>query len=249
MNIFGQGGSPLWLVALAFGFSLVPMVIGISTSYLKISIVLGMLRQGLGAQTVPGNLVIMALSLGLSLLVMAPVIESCSSNLLTAMPENFKGVPTKKNFEDVAKALGPWREFLEAHSGEREIVFVKNLSKQAAAKKSGVEPEKALNKVAMSDQVVEPESQQSSDRKLSGFELLLSFLLTELKEAFSMGFVLLLPFLVIDLVVSNILVALGMFMVTPAMITLPLKLIVFVLCDGWMLLSKGLVVSYGTGAF
>jgi flagellar biosynthesis protein FliP len=101
----------------------------------------------------------------------------------------------------------------------------------------------------MSDQVVEPESQQSSDRKLSGFELLLSFLLTELKEAFSMGFVLLLPFLVIDLVVSNILVALGMFMVTPAMITLPLKLIVFVLCDGWMLLSKGLVVSYGTGAF
>ena len=249
MNIFGQGGSPLWLVALAFGFSLVPIVIGVSTSYLKISIVLGMLRQGLGAQTVPGNLVIMALSLGLSLLVMAPVVENCSANLMAALPQNMKEAPTKKNFEEIAKALIPWRDFLETHSGEREVVFVRNLTKLSSVKKEQVALASGIKTEALEKTGTGIEVKQEPDRRLNGFELLLSFLLTELKEAFSMGFVLLLPFLVIDLVVSNLLVALGMFMVTPAMITLPLKLIVFVLCDGWMLLSKGLVVSYGTGTF
>jgi type III secretion protein R len=232
MTIFSSETSPLWLVATALGLSLIPIVIGVSTSYLKISIVLGMLRQGLGAQQVPGNLVVMALSFALSLMVMGPVLEKCIGNLQSALPNNFSGVPNKENLAAIANALTPWKEFLEQHSGEREKIFVASLGKA-------------------SDLPAEKKSSDADGQTVerSSFGMLLAFLLSELKEAFSMAFVLLLPFLVIDLVVSNILVGLGMFMVSPSMITLPLKLIVFVLCDGWMMLSKGLVISYGTGNF
>lgn len=230
MTIFSSETSPLWLVATALGLSLIPIVVGVSTSYLKISIVLGMLRQGLGAQQVPGNLVVMALSFALSLMVMGPVIDKCVGNIQSALPKNFNGVPNKENLTAIFNALTPWREFLESHAGEREKIFVSSLTKVHSV---DIKTEKA--------------EEADPNKEISPFGVLLAFLLSELKEAFSMGFVLLLPFLVIDLVVSNILVGLGMFMVSPSMITLPLKLIVFVLCDGWMMLSKGLVISYGTG--
>jgi type III secretion protein R len=234
MNLISSGTSPLWLVVAAMALSLVPIAVGLTKSYLKISIVLGMLKQGLGAQQMPGNLVVMAISLALSLIVMGPVIEKCGANLQTNLPKKFDGMPTAENIALLKSALEPWGEFLALHAGEREKVFVSTLQPQT----------KSIEKEAK-----KTDDNGSSQKNSLGFGLLLAFMLTELKEAFSMGFVLLLPFLVIDLVVSNILVGLGMFMVTPAMITLPLKLIVFVLCDGWMLLSKGLVISYGTGNF
>jgi type III secretion protein R len=234
MNLISSGTSPLWLIVAAMALSLVPIAVGLTTSYLKISIVLGMLKQGLGAQQMPGNLVVMAISMALSLIVMGPVIEKCGENLQANLPKKFDGMPTAENLTMLKGALAPWSEFLNLHAGDREKVFVATL-------KPAVKVEEKVNP--------ETDKKAESDKEELGFGLLLAFMLTELKEAFSMGFVLLLPFLVIDLVVSNILVGLGMFMVTPAMITLPLKLIVFVMCDGWMLLSKGLVISYGTGNF
>jgi len=114
---------------------------------------------------------------------------------------------------------------LITHSGEREKNFVKQLSK-----------------TTNTDQV----DSVTESKDIKSVNVLLSFILTELKDAFSMAVVTLLPFLVIDIVVSNLLVGLGMYMVSPVMITLPLKLLVFVLCDGWMLLTRGLIVSYGT---
>lgn len=231
MNLLNNGASPIWLVGIAFLLSLVPMVVGLGTSYLKISIVLGMLRQGLGAQQVPGNIVVMALSFALTLMIMGPVLTECMDKVGKVLPEKFDSVPNKSELLNIAEALSPWRDFLDKHSGEREKGFVASLSKITKQK------------------VVEENNSTTVEETKSetpGQGLLLSFLLTELKEAFSMGFVLLLPFLIIDLVVSNLLVGLGMFMVSPTMITLPLKLLVFVLCDGWMLLSRGLVLSYGT---
>lgn len=219
MNLLNNGASPIWLVGVAFLLSLVPILVGLGTSYLKISIVLGMMRQGLGAQQVPGNIVVMALSFSLTLMVMGPILNECVAGIQKALPAKFDTIPSRIEIQKLSEALIPWKTFLDKHSGEREKLFVVALSEKTQVKES------------------KPE--------LPGQGLLLSFMLTELKEAFSMGFVLLLPFLVIDLVVSNLLVGLGMFMVSPTMITLPLKLLVFVLCDGWMLLSRGLVLSYG----
>jgi len=225
MKILEMITSPLWLVIGALVLSLVPIVIGLATSYLKMSIVIGMLRQGVGAQQVPGNLVVAVLSMAMTMLVMGPVLSQSVTGLNKVLESNQENFVIEKALPDIFEALKPWKEFLITHSGEREKNFVKQLSK-----------------TTNTDQV----DSVTESKDIKSVNVLLSFILTELKDAFSMAVVTLLPFLVIDIVVSNLLVGLGMYMVSPVMITLPLKLLVFVLCDGWMLLTRGLIVSYGT---
>ncbi|MCB0335660.1 MAG: EscR/YscR/HrcR family type III secretion system export apparatus protein, partial [Bdellovibrionales bacterium] len=119
----------------------------------------------------------------------------------------------------------PFAEFMRFHSGKRELETLQRLAPSL---------EREL-------------SQDSSDEPTALHIALPAFVLTELKEAFAMGFVLLLPFLAIDLIVANILVGLGMFMVSPVMVALPLKLLLFIMADGWLLLTQGLIRSYGAG--
>ncbi|MBN8548192.1 MAG: EscR/YscR/HrcR family type III secretion system export apparatus protein [Deltaproteobacteria bacterium] len=209
---------PLWLVLASFALALAPILLGTVTSYIKVSIVLTLLRSGLGTQSIPGALVVMALSMGISLYVMAPTWDA-SVRAGQALPlSQILSNPSLDTLKALVPVAAPWREFMQAHAGERELAAVSSFEF--------------------------PENPQPQKDQPGWRAVMLAFMLTELRQAFCMGFVLLLPFLVIDLVVANVLVGLGMFMVTPSMISLPLKLMLFVVTDGWILLSRGLIHSY-----
>lgn len=208
---------PFWLVVVSGSLALLPILLGVCTSYIKISIVFGMLKSGLGTQQVPGSLVVMILSLSMTFFIMAPVFNEISKRAPDFTQAVFQQEPSFEVFSEMREVLSPLAQFMRLHSGKREMESLVKLTKNT-----------------------------ESEHAQSSFQILLpAFVLTELKEAFSMGFILLLPFLAVDLIVANILVGLGMFMVSPVMIALPLKLLLFVLADGWLLLSQGLIRSYG----
>lgn len=228
------GPSTLIIVSLLFG--IVPVLLAVGSSYLKISIVIGVLKNGLGLQQVPSGIVNMALSLALTFFVMSPIVEKSFSALPAEVVNNLANAGTKGNFEKLLPAITPWRDFLMENSGEHErqellgLTDLKNKSSAAARSASAQESIQDMPRQTISLGVLVP-----------------AFMLTELKEAFTMGFMLLIPFLVVDIVVSNILVGLGMYMLSPVLISLPIKLILFVAADGWLILSKALLLSYVQG--
>ncbi len=221
---------PYWLIGISLGLSIFPLIVGLCTSYLKVSVVLGLLRSGIGAQQVPSTMLVMALSIALSMFIMAPV---CSRTWEIAEKmdlEPLQKLPLLQSVTRYAVLIEPWREFMAAHAGARELEVLRALDNPAAV--SATDSEEKQN-------ALRQEARQNL--KL----LVPAFVLSEIKQAFAMGFVLLLPFLVIDLIVANVLAGMGMMMVSPAMISLPLKLVLFVVADGWLLLSRSLIMSYG----
>ena len=267
---------PVTLLLVAFAVAIIPIVLGIASSYLKVSIVLGMVKSALGTQQVPGPLITMSVSLAVTVFIMGPVFES---SLAGGVDLDLNRLMTKQKAGEVEKLqnmLAPWREFLLKHSGDRELTFLNGivLEIDARSKKSlaegveGAKGESSAERSAKDERATEGRLQSkvagnvqrpsnelaqsdpaaatgSPDRsQVSWRVLLLAFVLSELKEAFAMAFMLLIPFLVVDLVIANILAGLGMFMVSPVLIALPVKLILFVVSDGWLFLVRGLVRSY-----
>jgi type III secretory pathway component EscR len=233
--------NPFWLILLTALLALIPVMIGLVTSYVKVSVVLGMLRSGLGAQQVPGNLVVMAVSLAITFYVMSPVVLETAE---LAEQINFSIVlknPSIESLEKLAPLFEPWREFMRKHAGQRELKALGEMRVSALADLPGLKGGNPPAVVQAPSNAVSKNLQEDPPLRV----LLIAFVLTELKEAFAMGFVLILPFLVIDLIVANLLAGLGMFMVSPLLISLPLKLILFVVSDGWVLLTRGLINSYG----
>jgi len=207
--------NPFILIGVALLIGAVPILFGVATAYLKVSIVLGMLRNGLGGQQVPGQLVVSAVAVALTCVIMGPTIEATGTRLAAVDWKGSSRDPFGVGGAALRSAAEPWREFLARHAGAREVAV--------------------LNRRGGGDGVGEP-----------GLAVLAgAFVLSELKEAFVMAFVLLVPFVVIDFIVANLLVGLGMVMVSPAIVSLPLKLIVFVAADGWLVLAEALVRSYG----
>ncbi len=211
--------NPIWLIIFGTVAALMPLIIGLLTSYLKVSIVLNVLKNALGTQQVPSSLVVMALSMALTFHIMSPQLNTSFAELnKIKFPKKIENIDVEK-FKVVAL---PWIEFLKKHAGERELKVLKQGSKK-----------KKIN------------SEEEVEKEITDLKTIVpAFVLTELKEAFSMAFVVLLPFMVIDLIVANILVGLGMHMLSPVMISLPLKILLFVVSDAWLLLTKGLVESY-----
>jgi type III secretory pathway component EscR len=234
--MLSQTMHPVWLVLVAAAFAAIPIVLGLFTAYVKISVVLGLLRSALGTQQVPSGLVIMALSLSLTLYTMGPVLDESVKALDEKKLQSLMETPTLAGFSALTPALAPFRTFLLAHSGSRELRVLTDLAARQTHARSEQPKEEAPSALEFKEAPA-PESIPLS-------ALLPAFVLTELKEAFAMGFVLLLPFLVIDLIVANVLVGMGMMMVSPVMVSLPLKLVLFVVADGWLLLAKGLLQSY-----
>ena len=218
--------TPYWLIISLLAFSFLPILIGTCSSYLKINIVLGMLRSGLGTQHAPSTLVIMVLSLALSAFVMAPVIEKCLERSDVIFNEfSEKKSSLKLDIEKLKDVFQPWQEFMKVHSGAYEIDVFQELAKSRYLSNSN-------------------DKHENNSSGIPLYVIFPAFILSELKEAFLMGFILLLPFLVIDLIVANILAGMGMYMLSPTMISLPLKLLFFVMADGWLLLSQSLITSY-----
>ena len=225
--------NPLWLIIIASIIAILPIVVGVLTSYIKINVVLSMLKSGIGAQQVPGALTVMALSFAMTAFIMGPVIEDTAKIISEKKMPQFSQMPNKQDFAYINELLIPWREFMKNHAGERELDVLSEIADRSTSEVSASMLEKK------GDASLPSTNGQDSMRIL-----IPAFVLTELKEGFAMGFVLLLPFLAIDLIVGNILAGMGMHMLSPTMISLPLKLILFVLADGWILLTKGLVNSY-----
>ena len=191
------------------------------TSFTKLVVVFALLRNALGVQQVPPNIVLNSLALVFSVYIMAPVALEISDKL------DAKGVFKQKRVatSDLIAALGdakePLREFMVKHSKERERrFFLKSASKLWPASRTA--------------------SLQENDLLI----VVPAFVLSELTAAFQIGFVIYLCFISIDLILANILLAMGMSMVSPTTISVPFKLLLFTVLDGWSLLIHGLVLTY-----
>ncbi len=208
-------------VALAFALgllALLPLILVTTTSFLKIAIVLSLVRNALGVQQAPPNMAIYALSVLLSMYVMAPVGYKIADII---SQEKDPTISVRTMLAVGKQSAEPLKEFLVRNSKpeQRQFFF-------SAAKK--LWPKELVEDATEADLlIVSP-----------------AFVVSELTAAFEIGFLLFLPFVVIDLVISNILMAMGMMMVSPVTISLPLKLFLFVMVDGWSRLVHGLTMTY-----
>lgn len=209
-------------VLIALGaLALMPFVALMVTSFAKIVIVLGLLRQALGLQQVPPNMVLNGIALVMTLYVMAPVAMDAGDSLRG----RGYSLSDMRRLEDVGVAYDavaqPLREFLYEHSDPRDRKFFQRTAGRLWSQ------ERARNLDERDMLVLVP-----------------AFTVSELTEAFRIGFILFLAFLIVDLIVANVLLALGMSMVSPTLISVPFKLLLFVVLDGWARLLQGLVLGY-----
>ncbi|MFL6700514.1 MAG: type III secretion system export apparatus subunit SctR [Vitreoscilla sp.] len=198
--------------------ALAPFVAVMVTSFTKIVVVLSLLRNALGLQQSPPNVVLNGLALVLSLYIMFPVVQAMSDRL-----QGFDNIAgnTKTMLAAADTAKEPLRDFLVRHAPPRERAFFLKTAQKS------LPPERAAQLGERDFLVVVP-----------------AFTVSELSAAFQIGFLIFLPFLVIDLVISNILMAMGMMMLSPTTVSMPFKLLLFVLVDGWVKLAHGLVLTY-----
>ncbi|MCS6799188.1 MAG: type III secretion system export apparatus subunit SctR [Myxococcota bacterium] len=222
----GLAGSPLVTLLALAALGLLPFAFMIATSFVKIAVVLGIVRSALGTGQVPSGTVITALAAILSLYVMAPTFHAmavAAAPRLEAVDRRdpLAGPSGEALFEAARAGAEPMRDFLARHAGPRETEMFLSLARQAR-------PADRAAEVGARDWMV----------------LLPAFLVTELSEAFQIGFLVFIPFLVVDMVVANVLLALGMHMLSPTTVSLPFKLLLFVLADGWYVLARALVLGY-----
>jgi flagellar biosynthetic protein FliP len=204
----------LQLLALMTSLTLLPSFLLMMTSFVRIIIVLSILRQALGTGQTPPNTVLVGLALFLTLFIMSPVLGDIYNNALVPYMQN--GMAFEKA---LAAAEEPLRSFMLKQTREDDI----GLFMQMASKGEPV------NAAAVPFATLVP-----------------AFITSELKSAFTIGFLIYIPFVVIDLVVASVLMSMGMMMLSPMMISMPFKLMLFVLVDGWSLILGSLAASFVT---
>ena len=193
--------------------SLAPAILVMVTSFTRIIVVLGLLRQALGTQQMPPNQVLVGLALFLTFFVMAPTYNEVNKQAL--QPYLQKSLTHEEAFK---RALVPVRKFMLRQTREKDLGLFVHLSKIQAPRGPDDVPTHAL---------------------------IPAFMISELKTAFQIGFVIFIPFLIIDMVIASALMSMGMLMLPPIFISLPFKIILFVLADGWFLVIGSLVRSFG----
>ncbi len=204
---------PVRIVALLTVLSLAPGIIVSMTAFVRIVIVLSMLRHALSMPETPPNMVLVSLALLLTTFVMMPVVSAVNRDAWQPLARDEITLT-----EAAQRGSAPLKEFMLRQVRESDLRLMYEMSREAV-------PDRAED--------------------VSLVQLIPAFILNELRIAFQIGFVVFLPFLLIDLVVSSVLLSLGMLMVPPATIALPLKVLLFVLIDGWALVLRGVVGSFG----
>ncbi len=205
-------GSALKIVMLMTILSLAPAILMLVTSFTRIVIVLGFLRQAIGANQAPANQILVGLALFLTMVVMAPTFNRINEEAV--QPFLTEQIGQREAFD---KAQVPLKEFMLRQVREKDIALFLDLTQTAV-----------------------PESPED----LPLLVVIPAFVISELKTAFQMGFVLFMPFLIIDMVVASVLMSMGMMMLPPVLISLPFKILLFVLVDGWFLVVKSLVQAF-----
>lgn len=207
-----QSGDIVRTIVLLGALAILPALFVSMTAFIRISVVMAMIRHAFGMPETPPNTVLISLSLFLTMIVMAPTFHNLNEKALTPYLNNELTLE-----QSLVASQAPLRAFMLSQTEDRDLALMYNMS--------GAEL---------------PERPEDVDI----FLLTPAFILHEIRVAFTIGFVIMLPFLLIDLIVSSILLSLGMMMVPPATISLPLKLLMFVVIDGWSLIVKGLVGGF-----
>ena len=216
---------PLVLMLALAAMALVPFVLMMVTSFVKISVVLSIVRSALGTQQIPPTQVITGLAIILTVYIMAPVgqamYKAAEVDVFTKGASLLSSETVGQLLDAANRSKEPLRQFLVKKVTLKDRALFYNLAKKMRT------------------------SEDAAQIKDTDFLVITpAFVVSELKEAFQIGFILFVPFLVIDMVVANILLALGMHMLSPTTISMPFKLLLFVLVDGWYLIAKGLVIGY-----
>jgi flagellar biosynthesis protein FliP len=206
------------IIILLTVLSLAPAILLMMTSFTRLIIVLSLLRQALGTQSLPPNQVMVGLAMFMTFLVMGPTFSRVNSESLQPY---MNGEITQQ--DALSRAQVPLRDFMIA-----QIKAAKN----------------DADVFVFTDFAGKPRPEQWED--VGTMTLIPAFMLSELKTAFLLGFKVYLPFLIIDMVISSVLISMGMMMLPPALISLPFKLLLFVLVDGWRLITSSLMGSFVT---
>ena len=224
LPVANQGlSTSLSILLLLTVLTLVPAILVMCTSFTRIVVVLALLRQALGTQSLPPTQVIVGLSLFLTFLVMAPTLDRLNTEVLQPMQDPDIEMNEIQAWE---KAKQPLRDFMFAqidHAGNWDSVYMLMEWREPGSTKNRSDLRRA---------------------DVDMLTLIPAFMLSELKVAFLLGFRLYLPFLVIDMVISSVLISMGMLMLPPVLISLPFKLLLFVLVDGWNLVVANLLSSF-----
>jgi flagellar biosynthesis protein FliP len=200
----------VFLALTALGF--IPAVLICMTSFMRIVIVLSMLRHAIGLNETPPNMVVITLALFLTLFSMQPVLEKVNAVAVTPYSAGKASLSSA-----LASGKEPVKEFMVRQTREPDLLLM-------------IESAGAKRPASMDD--------------ISMLHLIPAYMLSELRSAFQIGFMIFLPFLLIDLIVASVLMALGMMMVPPSTVAVPLKLLLFVLIDGWHIVARALLSSF-----
>ncbi|MCU1224120.1 MAG: flagellar biosynthetic protein FliP [Edaphobacter sp.] len=289
--------NPVVMVIILGSLALAPFVLVMLTSFVKMSVVLSILRNALGTQNVPPNQVITGLAFVLTFFVMTPVVKQMykDAGSIAGTKDMISEASVKSVFDAVGRGKEPLRRFLIRHAhNEDRLLFVElarrldessqTLHPQPSAAPATSSPSitttapinsttltvtpaalaivtntvpasgntaaqlssvQTTNVPASQPALPVPVVEETSPLSKDDFQVIIpAFVTSQLKEAFQIGFLIFLPFIIIDMVVANILLAMGMSMLSPSVISLPFKLLLFVLVDGWFLIVRGLVLSY-----
>ncbi len=209
-----DGQSAVQLLLFIGGISLVPALLFTVTGFTRILIVLGFIRSGLGTPTAPPNQVLVGIAFFLTLFVMSPTIKEIKTEAYDPLQ---KGAITQE--VALKKAEAPLREFMFDQTRPKDLKLFIGLA--------DMKMENVKTRKDVPTQVLIP-----------------AFIISELRRAFEIGFLLFLPFVIIDMVVASVLMSMGMMMLPPVVISLPFKLIFFVLVDGWHLVAGSLIRSF-----
>jgi flagellar biosynthetic protein FliP len=216
MDVVINGGASdvVRIIVILTIITIAPFMLLMMTCFTRIIIVLGFLRQAMGLQQTPPTQVLIGLALFTTFFIMSPVLSEINETAL--QPYNEREIETTVFLE---RASEPIKEFMLAQTGGDELEFFRGLSR-------------------------DPDVAELSGMQLPLSIVVPSFVISELKRAFLMGFLLYIPFLVIDTIVASTLMSMGMIMLPPVMISMPFKILLFVVVDGWGLLIRTLVTSF-----
>ena len=207
-----QVSSTLQVIAVLTLATIAPGILMMTTSFVRIVVIIGFLRNALATQNVPPNQVIVSLAMFLTFYIMSPYWSQANDN---GLQPYLAGQISQE--EAITNVLEPMREFMFRQTRESDLALFVNLS-----------------------EAERPETQED----VSTFVLIPAFIISELKTAFQIGFMLYVPFIVIDMIVATTLMSMGMMMLPPVMISLPFKILLFVMIDGWHLLISSMIVSF-----
>ena len=207
-------GRIIQLMAVITVMSVAPGLLIMVTSFTRFAVALSFLRSGLGLQTTPANLVLISLALFMTFYVMAPTFDRAWETGVQPLMKN-----EISEEEAYLKITDPFREFMLAHVRDKDLQTFEALAAESFRKKF-------------------------DDKRIDLRVIIPAFMISELRRSFEIGFLIMLPFLVIDMIVATLTMSMGMMMLPPTIIALPFKMLFFVLIDGWNLLASGLVRSF-----